>query len=236
MNKSKLKRYLPISVLLLGLILFFYFRLYEYFTFSALQQHRELLINWTQQYYLLSALSFCLIYIAAVALSFPGATILTLLGGFLFGTIMGSVFVILSATVGACLIFMATKTAFGDVLAKKAGPFIKKFEKGFQEDAFSYLLILRFVPLFPFWLINIIPALLGTKLRTFFLTTLIGIMPGSIIYVSVGSGLGTIFDSQQQPNLSIIFEPEVLLPIIGLALLSFVPVIYKKIRKNTDNS
>lgn len=236
MYKTNIKRYLPISILVIGLILFFYFRLYQYFTFAALQQHRDQLLNWTEQYYLLTTLVFCLVYIIAVALSFPGATVLTLLGGFLFGTIMGSVFVILSATVGACLIFLATKTAFGDVLAKKAGPFIKKFEQGFQEDAFSYLLILRFVPLFPFWLINIIPALLGTKLRTFFLTTLIGIMPGSIIYVSVGSGLGTIFDSQQQPNLSIIFEPKVLLPIIGLALLSVVPVIYKKMRKNTDNS
>ena len=231
MRPTHIKRYLPLSILIIGLILFFYFRLYQYFTFSTLQLHREQLINWTQQYYLLTALAFCATYIIAVALSFPGATLLTLIGGFLFGTALGSVYVILSATIGACLIFLATKTAFGNVLAKKAGPFVKKFEKGLQENAFSYLLILRFVPLFPFWLINIIPALLGISLRTFFITTLVGIIPGSVVYVAVGSGLGAIFDRNQQPNLSIIFEPHILLPIIGLAVLSFVPVIYKKIKK-----
>lgn len=231
MKKNDIKRYLPISILIIGLVLFFYFKLYQYFTFSTLQQHRVELINWTQHYYFLTVIIFCLSYIAAVALSFPGATLLTLMGGFLFGTVLGSVFVILSATIGACLIFLATKTAFGDVLAKKAGPFVKKFEQGFKENAFSYLLILRFVPLFPFWLINIIPALLNVNLRIFFVTTLIGIIPGSVVYVSVGSGLGVIFDSNQQPNLSIIFEPHILLPIIGLAILSFVPIFYKKIKK-----
>lgn len=228
---TKIKRFLPISILIMCLGLFFYFKLYQYFTFSSLQQHREQLTSWTQQYYLLSALVFCVVYIFAVALSFPGATLLTLLGGFLFGIALGSLFVILSATIGACLIFMATKTAFGDVLAKKAGPFVKKFEHGFQENAFSYLLILRLVPIFPFWLINIIPALLNINLRTFAFTTLIGIIPGSAVYVAVGNGLGAIFDSNQQPNLRIIFEPHILLPIIGLAILSCIPVAYQKITK-----
>lgn len=230
-KKNYVKKYLPISILILGLVLFFNSKLYNYFSFSELQKHREFLTSWTEENYFLASIIFCFSYIISVAFSFPGAILLTLLGGFLFGIFFGSVFVILSATIGACLIFLATKTAFGNILEKKAGPFVKKFEKGFQENAVSYLLILRFVPLFPFWLINIVPALFNIRLRVFFITTFLGIIPGSVVYVSVGNGLGELFDKNQTPNLSIIFEPAILLPMIGLGLLSLVPVIHKKLKK-----
>jgi len=107
---------------------------------------------------------------------------------------------------------------------------LKKLEDGFQEDAFSYLLVLRLVPLFPFFLVNIAPALIGIPLRTFVVTTLIGIIPGSLVYASVGNGIGMIFDQGGTPDLGIIFEPEVLLPILGLSLLAMVPVAFKRFR------
>ena len=174
------------------------------------------------------------IYAICVAVSIPGATILTLTGGFLFGTLFGTVFIVLSATIGASMIFFATKTAFAEIFTKKAGPFLQKLEKGFQNNAFSYLLVLRLVPLFPFWLINIVPAVLNVRFKTFFIATLFGIIPGTAVYASIGNGLGAIFDQDQTPNLGIIFQPNVLLPLLALALLSIVPVVYKKLKKKSS--
>jgi uncharacterized membrane protein YdjX (TVP38/TMEM64 family) len=103
-------------------------------------------------------------------------------------------------------------------------------EQGFRDNALSYLLFLRLIPLFPFWLVNLVPAFLGVPLWTYVIGTFFGIMPGSIVYTSVGNGLGAVFDQGRTPDLSIIFKPEILLPIIGLAVLSLVPVAYKAIK------
>ena len=230
-KKLAIKRLLPIIILLIGLILFFVFDLYRYFTFDALKIYQHALFQWKSENPFLAAISFIVIYIIAVAFSFPGATLLTLAGGFLFGIILGTLYVVISATLGACIIFLAARYAFGDVLASKASGWTKKLEKGFQENAFNYMLFLRLLPIFPFWLINIVPALLNVGLGVFFITTFIGIIPGSAVYAAVGNGLSTIFAAVQTPNFGIIFEPQILIPLIALAILSVIPIIYKKIKK-----
>lgn len=228
----KVTRWLPIFFLIAGLATFFYLGLYRYLTFAALQQHHQFLSQWTSQHYLLAVLLYIIIYILAVAISVPGAVFFTLIGGFLFGIIPGIFYVLVSSTIGATLLFLAVRTALGDWLKKKAKGWVAKMEQGFQENAFSYLLILRFIPIFPFWIINIVPALLGVPLITFIIATFIGVIPGSLVYVSIGSGLSNLFALGQTPNLGIIFTPRFLLPLLGLAVLSFLPILYKKLKKS----
>jgi len=167
-----------------------------------------------------------------VAFSVPGALIATLTGGFLFGTLSGGLYTIVGATIGATIVFLAARTALGDLLRAKAGPGIRKMEEGFAKNAFSYLLVLRLVPLFPFFLVNLAPAFLGVRLRTYVVATFFGVIPGTFVFASVGNGLGAVFDSGEDPNLGIIFQPEVLLPILGLAALSLVPVAYQYFSRN----
>lgn len=227
-QQNAILRWLPLAILLAALFFVFYFRLYTYLSFESLQQHREFLSTWTSQHFLLASIVFMVIYIIAVAISVPGAVFLTLAGGFLFGVFFGTLYVVISATLGAILIFLAMKTALRQWVEKYAGRFIKQMEQGFQKDAFSYLMVLRLVPIFPFWVVNIVPALLGVRLRTFAVTTFFGIIPGSLVYVWVGSGLNYVFQRQEKPNLHIIFAPQILLPLLALAFLSLVPLIYKR--------
>jgi uncharacterized membrane protein YdjX (TVP38/TMEM64 family) len=228
---KKTLRWIPLILIIIALICAIYFRLYEYISFETLAKHRSILAKWTAAHYFVVVICYMLIYIITVALSLPGATILTVTGGFLFGTYFGVVYVVISATIGACLIFLAVQTTLGEWLASKAHGWIRKMEEGFRKDAFNYLLFLRLVPLFPFWVVNIVPALLDVRLKHFALATLLGIIPGSLVYVLVGNGLDTLIASGQRPDLSIIFNPEILLPIVGLAILSLVPIIHKKIKK-----
>ena len=232
--KSFLLRWLPLIILIIILAAFFYFRLYHYLTFSQLKEHREFLFQWTNNHFILAALFFMLIYIIAVAISIPGATILTLAAGFLFGIVLGTIYVVVAASIGACILFSAVKTSLGTVLAKKHNKWLVRLEHGFQESAFSYLLFLRFIPIFPFWLINIAAGLLNVRLRSFFIATFIGIIPGALVYAAVGNGLGAILDSGKEPDLSIVFSPPVILPLLGLAVLAIIPIVYKRIRAKKD--
>jgi uncharacterized membrane protein YdjX (TVP38/TMEM64 family) len=138
---------------------------------------------------------------------------------------------VLAATVGALAVFLAARSALGDALRARAGPFVKRLEAGFRENALSYLLVLRLVPLFPFWLVNIVPALLNVPTRTFVIGTLVGIVPGTFVFVSVGNGLDAVFARGELPGAGIFLEPEVLIPIAGLTLLALVPVVYKRFRR-----
>jgi uncharacterized membrane protein YdjX (TVP38/TMEM64 family) len=127
-------------------------------------------------------------------------------------------------------VFLAARTAFYDLFHARAGAALARLEEGFRRDSFSYLLFLRLVPVFPFWLVNIVPALLGMALGPYMLATLIGIIPGAVVYSSVGSGLGMLLDRGEMPNLGIIFEWRILLPLLGLAVLALVPVLYTRLR------
>ena len=224
------KRFLPIGILVAGFFAFFALGLNDYVSLEVLKENRIALLDYVARNAILASAVFLLIYAVAIAFSVPGGAILTLVGGFMFGTIWGASLVVVGATLGATCVFLAAKTALGDILRRKAGPWMAKLEAGFQEDATSYLITLRLVPLAPFWLVNLVPAFFGVRLRTFVLTTFFGIIPGTVVYASVGAGVGVIFDAGGEPDLGIIFDPGILLPLIGIALLSLVPVVYKKLK------
>ena len=235
-SRKHLFRLIPLLIILLAIGSVFYFDLNKYLSFAVLQQYRNLLLQWTDQHYLIVVLSFIGLYIVPVALSIPGAVFLTLGGGFLFGIWWGTLYVVTGATIGATAIFMIVEFALGDWIAEKAKGWVATLQDGFQRNAFQYLLFLRLIPIFPFWVINIVPALLDVKKRTYVFATFIGIIPGSFVYVLVGNGLGFVFDQGKDPNLSIIFEPQILLPFAGLALLALVPIIYKRVKQNNESN
>ncbi|MEM0942429.1 MAG: TVP38/TMEM64 family protein [Pseudomonadota bacterium] len=221
------KRYIPIGVIALGATAGIVF-LGDYLSFSALEENYEALIAWRDSNFLISALVFFLAYVVVVAFSIPGAIWLTLLGGFLFGLVMGTALVIGSATLGATLIFLAARTSLGALLKEKAGKWIDRMEAEFRQGEVSFLLILRLVPAVPFFVANLAPAFLGARLFTFVWTTLIGIIPGTVVFISIGSGLGEQLALGEQPDLSVIFEPHVLGPLLGLSALASLPLVLKK--------
>ena len=168
------------------------------------------------------------VYALVVALSIPGAVFLTLAAGLVFGIVLGTALVVAGATLGAAAVFLAARTALAAPLAARAGPKLNEFRAGFQKNAFSYLLTLRLVPLFPFWLVNIVPAVLGMRLGPYVLATAIGIIPGSAVYASVGAGMDALIAAGKSPDLGVIFQPRILLPLLALAALSLVPVVARR--------
>jgi uncharacterized membrane protein YdjX (TVP38/TMEM64 family) len=227
---AQLKRLLPLAVLLLAIVTAFGLGLDDYISFEQLERHRAQLLDFVARHPVMAPLVFMLIYASVVALSIPGGAVLTIAGGFLFGLAAATVYVVVAATIGATVVFLIAKTALGDTLRQKAGPAMRRMEAGFRENALNYLLFLRLIPVFPFWLVNLVPAFLGVPLTTYVVATFIGIIPGSLVYASVGNGLGAVFEAGGRPDLGIIFKPEIILPIIGLAVLAILPVAYKKIR------
>jgi len=222
------KRLIPLFVLAAGLVAFFALGLDQYLTFDALKENRAWLLEQVEQSALLAALVYMGIYIAVVAFSLPGGAVMTITGGFLFGQWLGTGYVVVAATIGATILFIAAKTALGDLLRAKAGPFLQKMEAGFREDALSYLLVLRLIPLFPFFIVNLVPAFLGVSLRVFVIATFGGIIPGSFVYATVGAGLGSIFDAGGEFSASGILTPEIITALVGLAVLALLPVAYKR--------
>ena len=225
-----LKRLLPLVVLLGGLVGFFAFGLDQYATFDALRQHREDLLGFVAEHHFRAALMFMAVYIVAVAMSLPGGTVLSLIGGFLFGAVLSTGLVVVSATLGATILFVIAKSALGDALRVRAGPWMDRLAKGFQENELSYLLVLRLVPLFPFFVVNLVPAFLGVRLRDYVLATFIGIIPGTFVYNLAGAGLGSILDSGEDFTVASILTLEIKLALFGLAVLALLPVVYKQLK------
>ena len=217
---------------MIGVILVYALGLHHYLTLEALKSSHQQWQDFSNQQFLLSIVGYCVIYIFAVTLSIPGAIFLTLAGGLLFGPWLGAACVIFSATIGSTLIFVAIHTAIGGWLKNKAQHSSKfgQISKGFTQNAFWYCLFLRLVPLFPFWLVNIVPAILGIKLRTYVLATGIGIIPASVVYTHLGASLVYILDKNEPIGLGIIFELPVLLPLLGLGVLSLLPAVWARKR------
>lgn len=231
MDKLKrFKAYFPILFIILLSFLAWVFNLYHYLSLDTLKLHQKALAFFVSQNPILSLLSYCLIYIIVVSLSIPVATVITLAGGILFGQWIGTMAVVICATLGATLLFMSAKMASREWITKKAGVWVNKMKEGFQENAFFYLLTLRLIPLFPFFAINIVAAFFQIPLRSFFWGTLLGIIPGSFVYVSIGVAVKELI---QKPNftLHVILEPKILLAFIGLGILSLLPVVYKYFHK-----
>lgn len=231
MGNTPVKRFLPLFVLVFLLVLVYAMGWNRYISLEALGEHRQWLAEQQAQSPVVFRLGFCLVYIVAVAVSLPGAALLTVLGGLLFGVWEGTVYVVLSATVGASIIFGIVRSSLGAVLAQKAGGWVKRMEEGFRENAVSYLLVLRLVPVFPFWVVNIVPALLNMAFVPYFWVTLVGIVPGSFVYVLLGSGLGDFLEIEGALGAAVLRDPKLLGALVGLAVLSVLPVLYKAIQK-----
>lgn len=230
MSPSLLRRLLPVTILLAGLVLFLLLGLERYLSYDMLARHKTVLTAWVAAHTLLAAICFLAAYAVIVAFSLPVAVLITPVGGFLFGVWLGAALSVLGATLGSIAVFLAARTAFYDLFRARAGTSLARLEAGFRRNDFSYLLFLRLVPVFPFWLVNIVPALLGMRLDRYTLATLIGIVPAAVVYSSVGDGLGKVLKRGEHPNLGIIFEGHILLPLLGLAVLSLVPVVYSRWR------
>lgn len=209
------------------------FTLRDYLSFEALAENREALIAFRDANYLLTVLVFIAAYIVIVAFSLPGAAIATLTGGFLFATFPGALFNIIGATIGATLIFMAARWGLGEKLAAKMDSSegaVKKIKGAIDDNQWEALFLIRLVPAVPFFVANLVPALVGVPLFRFVVTTFLGIIPGSVVYTSVGAGLGEVFARDETPNFGIIFEPHILLPILGLCALAALPIVLKAVR------
>ena len=210
------------------------FALRDQLSFQALADHREALIAFRDSHFLWAALAFVAAYTAIVAFSLPGATVATLAGGFLFGLFPGALFNVAAATLGAVLIFLAARSGFGAHfsarLQEKAGP-IARVQAGLRENEWSVLFLMRLVPVVPFFIANLVPAFLGVSLTRFAVSTFLGIIPGGVVYTSVGAGLGEVFDRGEAPDLGIIFAPHILGPILGLAALAALPILIKALRR-----
>lgn len=210
---------------------------------ESLVRHRAAIDDFVASHRMLAIFVYVGIYITVVAVSLPGAALLTLTGGFLFGIAVGASAAVISATVGATLIFLVARTALGEPLLRRAGPRATQLARGFREDAFSYLLFLRLVPAFPFFLVNLVPAFAGVRLGLFVVATAIGIIPGAIVFALAGAGLDSIIAAQKNSydqciaakgaDCRLVFEPaDVLTPqliaaLVALGLLALMPVAVK---------
>jgi uncharacterized membrane protein YdjX (TVP38/TMEM64 family) len=199
----------------------------RYLTFAELQENYQALAAWRDRHLVLAVIAYMAVYVAAVAFSVPGAVWITLAGGLLFGVLAGSVIVAVSATTGATLIFLAARTLFAGLLRRRAGGWIERMRRGFRQGEVSFLLIMRLVPAVPFFVANLVPAFLGARLRHFVWTTLVGIMPATLVFVSIGSGLGEQLARGEKPDLGVIFEPHLLAPLLGLAALAALPLLLR---------
>ena len=221
------KRFLPIGVIVAALAAFFGFGLQRYFTLDSLAANQETIKNYADANLLKTMLGIIVVYAAVTAISFPGAAIMTLLAGFILGTLYGGISVVIGATIGATIIFLAGRSAAGDLLAKRGGDTVAKLEAVFTENALSYLFVLRLVPLFPFWLVNLAAAAFRVPTQVYIFATFFGIMPGTLVFASVGAGFSSITESSDI-GIGVLLQPAVILPMIGLAALSLLPIILKR--------
>jgi len=232
-TKHNFSARLPI-LFLLGAALIGALTLRDQLTFDALAQHRQALLAFRDAHYFWASVGFVAAYVTVVAFSLPGATVATLAGGFLFGIFPGALFAVTGATFGAAAVFLAARAGFGagvaaGIAARGGAP--ARLLEALKENEWSVLLVMRLVPAVPFFLANLVPAFVGVRFVPFVVTTFFGIIPGTTVFASVGAGLGEVFARGETPDLSIIFEPKVLGPLLGLAALSLLPIILKTFRK-----
>ncbi len=220
--KSSTGKIITGIIFLLGIGAFVYFDLGQYLSLDALKANRDLLLNYTESNYTLAVAVFVLVYILQTTFSLPGGAILTLTGGFLFGSLMGTIFVNIGATLGATLAFLAARYLLRDWVENKFGDRLGPIQAGFAQNAFSYLMTLRLIPAFPFFLVNLVSGLTRVNLGTYMLATSLGIIPGSFVFAFAGRQLGSI------NSLSEIASPSVLLAFSLLGLLALMPIAYRK--------
>ena len=224
------RRWAPPIIVALCFIVGIALGLHEYLSLDAFRRYQDRLSLFVDQNAALAAMGYLAVYVAAVAVSFPGASFLTAAGGFMFGALAGGALAVLAATIGATVIFLIARTSLGDLLTQRAGPRIQKLTAGFQENGFSYLLFLRLAPLFPFWLVNLAAALFGLRLLPYVAATAIGIVPGSFVLAYFGAGLGSVLEGGE-PALS----PSLFLAFALLGFMALLPALVRIWRRRPMN-
>lgn len=224
------KRWVPLLLIVALMAAAYLLGITDFVTYEKIQSRRETLSTFVMDNFVIASLLFIFTYIVSTALSLPIGIYLSLLGGFLFPQPLSTIYVVVGATIGAGLLFWAAKTALGDLLREKAAPFLSKMKKGFNENAASYMLFLRLIPAFPFWLVNLAPAFLGVSFITYVWTTAIGILPGVIVFTQFGAGLNAIFEGDKQFSIDDILNRDIKIALGALAIFVLIPVIVKKIR------
>ena len=233
---SKARRFAPLLVIIAGLAFAYLMGWQRFFTLDFLAESRDGLTAFVDANTWLATLGFTALYALAVAFSFPAASILTIFAGFLFGLVTATVVVAVGATAGATAIFLVARSALGESLRERVGSGrVRKLAEGFEEDAFSYLLVLRIAPIFPFFVMNVAPALFNVPLRTYVIATFIGILPGVIAYSWLGQGIGSVLDAAEAAGTSAtvgdLITTEITLAFVALAIVAAVPVAIKKWRR-----
>jgi len=219
------KKMLLLLVALLAAGLFFYLDLGRFLTLGALKANRQALVDYYAAHRVATVAGFMALYILQTALSLPGAAVLSLAAGAIFGSVMGTLYAVIAATIGAILAFLVTRYLLRDAILARFGPKLEGLNRELEERGFNYLLFLRLVPLFPFFLINLAAGLTRLPLRSFALGTVIGIIPGGFVFVNAGASLATI------ASLRDVASPRVLGSFALLGLFALVPVVYQKLKR-----
>jgi len=229
-----LRRFGPLAVIVILFVIAFASGLADHISLEELRARGTELQTFAREKPLLCAAIYLAVYIASVAISLPGALILSLTGGFLFGPIGGGFAAVTGATGGSTVTFLVFRTAFGDILRRKPSAFLAVVEAGFRGDAFNYLLTLRLIPAFPLLVVNIAAGLMNVRAKTFVLASLLGMIPSSFVYAGIGAGLGHIFAKGGPVTLATLLSPRIYLPIIGMGVLAFLPPLWRHWRKGRE--
>jgi uncharacterized membrane protein YdjX (TVP38/TMEM64 family) len=224
-------RWAPLAAVGLALAAFYLLGLHRYLTLDALRRYQGALAAFSAENGFAAAAAYLAVYVATVALSVPGASVLTVAGGFMFGCVGGTALALAAATLGATAIFLVARTSLGAFLAERAGPRLRRLREGFARNGFSYLLFLRLVPLFPFWLVNLAAALFGVRLLPYVAATAIGILPGTFVLSYFGEGLGTALGGDDGP-----FSVELFVALALLGALALVPAVVRRRRRSADEA
>ena len=243
---ARLKRFAPLAVVVVTMCAVFATGAHRHVSLETLVRHRMAIDAFIDAHSVAAIAVFMAVYVSVVALSIPGAVFLTIASGILFGTLVGGATSAVSATIGATIIFLIAKSACGESLVRRAGPLAEKLAEGFRADAFSYLLFLRLVPAFPFFLVNLVPALVGVRLPTFVAATSIGVIPATFAFAFFGSGLDSVIAAQErvfraclasgrtdchlQFDLGMMATPQLLAALATLGVIALVPVVVKRLR------
>ena len=228
------RRWAPLALIVVGLIVVIATGAYRYLSLDTLKTHRDAMLSFVAARPLLAAAIYVGVYLLVTMMAIPGSLWVTLTGGFLFGVAGGSALTWLAAMLGATTLFLAARGALSSLLERQTSGWLARLRDGFQENAFSYLLFLRLMPLAPFPVVNLAPAFLGVPTRTFVLATAIGIIPGTLVYTFLGAGIGAVLDAGGEPDLSLATRPAVWGPLVAFGLLSLMPVFYKLWKQRRD--
>jgi uncharacterized membrane protein YdjX (TVP38/TMEM64 family) len=233
MTRARLKHLLPLALLAACLVALWAFGVRQDLSWASLARHEADLLAAVAARPIEIGGAYVVLYTILVALSVPEAAIVTAAGGLLFGTVLGGTLAVIGATLGAMVLFLAARSAFGDLMAKRAAPFMARIRPGIERDGFLYLLAIRLVPIFPFWLVNLAAAACGMRLIPFAAATLLGIIPGTLVFAAIGEGVAGVLANGGTPDFSVVFSPHVLLPLLGLAALTLLPVAWHAVKGRT---